>query len=94
MAQHTTPTSLRDQALEALGGPPTPFVACPTPTDVETPTSPAARAAMAAAVTTTRFRVNTDLCTLVSTDQAKRIAKAAVSAYLQTFHRIESGGGL
>lgn len=96
MRQDTTsPTSLRDLAAQALGESAlqaTAIVTCPTPTDVDAPTTPEAKAAMAAAVTATRFRVNTDLRTLISTDQARAIARTAVSVYVQQFRRVSEGG--
>lgn len=98
-SQNTTVAeSLRDIAARCLSddpGRPLPsaaIVSCPTQQDVDTPTTPEAKAALAAAVTATRFRVNTDLRTLISTDQARAIARTAVSAYVQQFRRVSEGG--
>lgn len=96
----TVAESLRDIASRCIGEmspaslQATTIVSCPTQADVDAPTSPEARGAMAAAVTATRFRVNTDLRALISTEQARAIARTAVSAYVQTFRRLSEGGAL
>ena len=96
--QSTTPTSLRDLASSALGQSPVApaaatRVSLPTAIDLESPMSPEARAAMAAAVTMARFRINTDCRTLISTEQARAIARSVLAVYVETFRRVATNGG-